>query len=144
MKKTIDPYTLKLCLRFLKYVTPYKRHVFTCAFIILFTTLTSLSLPIFSMIVIDRILLPKAPQLLHIVGIAVLAIVIVNGLAGFIQTLVFVAFKYRVLHRIRLQLYRKIQSLDLSFFIKHQKGYIVSRIHHDAGLLATLMSNLLF
>lgn len=144
MKAEKEAHSFGLFLRFLKYIAPHKLEVAICAFLILFSSLTSLSLPLFSMILIDRILIPKEPNLLNIVGFTVIAIVIVNGLAGFMQTILFVRFKYRVLHRVRMELFHKIQSLDFDYFIKNQKGYIVSRIHNDAGRLATLMYNLLF
>ncbi len=130
--------------RFLHYVAPHRLQVAACFALILLTSLASLSIPIFSMLVIDRVLVPKDPQLLNILGIGVLSVVLVNGCAGFLQTLIFVAFKYRILRTIRMQLFRKVQTLDISFFIGHQMGYILSRIHSDAGRIATLLSNLLF
>jgi ABC-type multidrug transport system fused ATPase/permease subunit len=135
---------LQLYARFVKYVAPYKIRVAACGLLILFTTITSLSIPLFSMVIIDKILIPQQPQLLNIIGIALLAAVVGNGVVGFLQSVIFIRFKYRVLHSIRMELFRKIQSLDFDYFIKHQKGYIVSRIHQDAGRLGTLMSNLLF
>ena len=72
-----------------------------------------------------------------LVGMAVLTVVLtaLRAVAGYYTTVAFAKIGNRVLSQVRLQLYRQIQYLSLSFHTKARTGDLVVRVISDVGLL---------
>lgn len=72
-----------------------------------------------------------------LIGMAALTVILtaLRALAGYYTTVAFAKIGNRVLSRVRLQLYRQIQYLSLSFHTKARTGDLVVRVISDVGLL---------
>jgi ATP-binding cassette subfamily B protein len=73
--------------------------------------------------------------LLTIMSILTVLLTAFRALAGYWTTVGFAKIGNRVLSRVRLQLYRHVQYLSLSFHTKARTGDLVIRVISDVGLL---------
>jgi ATP-binding cassette subfamily B protein len=73
--------------------------------------------------------------LLIIMSVLTVMVTALRALAGYWTTVAFAKIGNRVLSQVRLQLYRQIQYLSLSFHTKARTGDLVVRVISDVGLL---------
>ncbi len=73
--------------------------------------------------------------LLSIMAVLTVLLTALRAMAGYWTTVGFAKIGNRVLSRVRLQLYRHIQYLSLSFHTKARTGDLVVRVISDVGLL---------
>ncbi len=69
------------------------------------------------------------------IALALLAILIVQGIFSFIRVYTFAIVSEKTLADIRLRLYEKMLWLPLTFFDKRRVGELISRITSDVGIL---------
>jgi len=73
--------------------------------------------------------------LLVIMSVLTVSLTALRAVAGYCTTVAFAKIGNRVLSQVRLQLYRQIQYLSLSFHTKARTGDLVVRVISDVGLL---------
>jgi len=73
--------------------------------------------------------------LLVLMSVVTVILTASRALAGYWTTIAFAKIGNRVLSRVRLQLYRQIQYLSLSFHTRARTGDLVVRVISDVGLL---------
>src|SRR5579862_4316657 len=66
-----------------------------------------------------------------------IAIAIVSGVLGVIQTLLSNQVGQRVMHDLRAAVFRHLQRLSLAFFTRTRTGEVQSRINNDIGACRT-------
>jgi ATP-binding cassette, subfamily B, bacterial len=72
---------------------------------------------------------------------AMIAIAIVTGILGVIQTLLSNQVGQRVMHDLRAAVFRHLQSLSLAFFTRTRTGEVQSRISNDIGGVQSVVTN---
>lgn len=82
----------------------------------------------------------KSNQLLYIGG-GVLGAAIVLGVLRFLSTSFMAAIGQRVLYKLRNDLYRHLQQLDVSYFDRNRTGDLMSRVTNDVSVLQQLISS---
>ncbi len=97
-------------------------------------------LPVFLSRLVDRINDIPSLQMLNYMAIAVLALFVVKGIVGFLQSYFMSAIGQRVVRDIRAQLYAKLQWLSLDYFIKRRGGELISRVTNDVRLVENAVS----
>ena len=70
-----------------------------------------------------------------------IAIAIVTGVLGVIQTLVSNQVGQRVMHDLRAAVFRHLQRLSLAFFTRTRTGEVQSRINNDIGGVQNVVTN---
>lgn len=90
-------------------------------------TETDTTLPIWNLVVY-ALLLPVA--------------FLIRGLSGFFNTYLIAYSGAKVLAAIRLDVFRKIQALQLDFFAKHKTGDLLTRLNDDANKLKIIITDL--
>jgi ATP-binding cassette, subfamily B, bacterial len=70
-----------------------------------------------------------------------IAIAIVTGILGVIQTLVSNQVGQRVMHDLRAAVFRHLQRLSLAFFTRTRTGEVQSRIQNDIGGVQSVVTN---
>jgi ATP-binding cassette subfamily B protein len=83
---------------------------------------------------------PNLPALAQIVGVMVLIYVLATGL-GVWQTWLTATVGNTVMGELRVSLFRRLQSMELSFFTRTKTGVIQSRLQNDVGGVAGALSN---
>ncbi len=79
-------------------------------------------------------------KLLNLMALAILAIFLLKGLFGFLQSYFMSDIGQRIVRDIRLKLYRKIQGLSIGYFTQRRSGELVSRITNDVRLVDNALS----
>src|SRR6059058_4316942 len=72
---------------------------------------------------------------------AMIAIAIVTGALGVIQTLLSNQVGQRVMHDLRAAVFRHLQQLSLAFFTRTRTGEVQSRISNDIGGVQNVVTN---
>src|SRR6476619_7291836 len=72
---------------------------------------------------------------------AMIAIAIVAGILGVIQTLLSNQVGQRVMHDLRAAVFRHLQRLSLAFFTRTRTGEVQSRISNDIGGVQNVVTN---
>src|SRR3954465_8214014 len=78
---------------------------------------------------------------LSISAAAMIAIAIVTGALGVIQTLLSNQVGQRVMHDLRASVFRHLQRLSLAFFTRTRTGEVQSRIQNDIGGVQSVVTN---
>ncbi|MGA6992572.1 MAG: lipid A export permease/ATP-binding protein MsbA [Candidatus Deferrimicrobiaceae bacterium] len=121
--------------RMLAYVRPYTlRLVLAMAFMIIVSSFRG-AIAFLVKPALDDIFINKDATRLAIIPLLVLGVYLVKGLCEFAQSYLMSGVGQRVIRDIRDHLYRHMQSLSLSFYMKHPTGVLMSRVTNDVGLM---------
>src|SRR6266516_3046607 len=71
----------------------------------------------------------------------IIAIAVVTGILGVIQTLLSNQVGQRVMHDLRASVFRHLQRLSLAFFTRTRTGEVQSRISNDIGGVQNVVTN---
>lgn len=119
------------------FVSPYKWTLLLGILCLVLSSVTLLSFPYFAGKLLDvasgkgGFILSSINQ----IAIALLGILIVQGVFSFIRVYTFAIVSEKTLADIRLSVYEKMLWLPLSFYDKRRVGELISRITSDVGVL---------
>lgn len=131
--------------------TPYKRALMVTAMLVMVTAAASVVPPLIVQRIFDRALFPtdgsavQLALLTELVIVMVLIYIVVAGLSVW-QTFLTSSVGNRVTGDLRVQLFERLQSMELAFFTRTKTGVIQSRLQNDvggvAGVLTTFVSSI--
>jgi ATP-binding cassette, subfamily B, multidrug efflux pump len=136
------PYDSRLMRRLMKYLTPYKRYVVFSVALLAVESMLELAPPFLTKLAIDRYLAPSGDiadgiryaGLLKVV--LILAAALVGGFfASYLHGLIMSLVGQRVMFDMRMQIFRRLQSLDVSFFDRNPVGRLMTRLTNDVETL---------
>ena len=119
---------------FNQYLRFFRNHFLIGAFSLVILSLLSLPTPYLLKVVIDRVLPAKDMRLLSLIILALVGIQAARLGFSFLSNYHFGVFNQEVLTGIKKDLYRRLLRLPLSFFDRHQSGYLLSRVNEVEGL----------
>lgn len=90
---------------------------------------------------IDTVIEKKLFNELILIAAGVLGAAIALGVLRYLSTSVMAAIGQRVLYKLRNDLYRHLQRLDVSFFDRNRTGDLMSRVTNDVSILQQLISS---
>jgi ATP-binding cassette subfamily B protein len=90
--------------------------------------------------VINAIRLNESSRISYLAG-GMIAIAVVTGVLGVIQTLFSNQVGQRVIHDLRTAVFRHLQRLSLAFFTRTRTGEVQSRISNDIGGVQGVVTN---
>ncbi len=121
--------------RMLTYVRPYVPRLFLAmAFMVLASSFQG-AVAFLVKPALDDIFINKDAGRLALIPFLVLAIYLLKGFFEFAQSYLMSGVGQRVIRDIRDHLYRHLQSLSLSFYMRHPTGVLMSRVTNDVGLM---------
>ncbi|UVI30991.1 ABC transporter ATP-binding protein [Paenibacillus spongiae] len=104
-------------------------------------SLLQFAIPQLTRITIDHIIPARAFDRLFLVCIGVLGAAAMLGILGYISTSLIATIGQKVLYKLRNDLYRHMQSLDVSFFDSNRTGDLMSRVTNDVNILQQMISS---
>src|SRR5688572_20381766 len=119
---------------------PYRRRLATVLVLILCSSAVGAVSPFLVREIIDVALPERDTSLLNLYVGGLIAIAIVTGVLGVLQTWLSNVVGQRVMHDLRAAVYRHLQRLSLAFFTKTRTGEIQSRIANDIGGVQTVVT----
>ncbi len=121
--------------RMLTYVRPYvPRLMLAMVFMILVSSFQG-AIAFLVKPALDDIFIDKDATRLALIPFLVLAVYLLKGVFEFAQSYLMSGVGQRVIRDIRDHLYRHMQSLSLSFYMRHPTGVLMSRVTNDVGLM---------
>ncbi len=124
---------------------PYKAELGITIALVLVSAAVTVALPLITRNIFDRGLFPATgapdmPLLTELVGLTILLIAIV-AVVGIAQTWLTTRVGSRVMGDLRVQLYERLQQMEVSFFTRTKTGVIQSRLQNDVGGVANVLTN---
>ncbi len=121
--------------RMLGYVRPYTPRLFLSMLFMVFVSAFHGSIAFLVKPALDDIFIKKDATRLAIIPFLVLAVYLLKAVFEFAQAYLMSGVGQRVIRDIRDHLYRHMQSLSLSFFMRHPTGVLMSRVQNDVSLM---------
>ena len=131
--------------RLLRYLIPHRKDV-TLAFSLLFlATMANVANPILIKIFLDDYLVPRNFPLQPLILLAsgYVLLLIINAFLGYHQLLIFHKVALRVIQRLRIDVFGKVQKLNVQYFDTTPVGVVVSRITNDTEAIKELFVSVL-
>lgn len=126
---------MSLYFRLLTYIKPYTDRLFLALFCTLMATLGNLYVPWILRDVIDTVLAEKNAEMLNMIAAGIVAIFLGRGVFFYGQNYLMSYVGQKVVIDIRLQTFRKLQRLSMSFYDKNKTGTIMSYVTNDVAAL---------
>lgn len=141
-------YDARLMRRLLGYVRPYWPLVAAAILLLLLASATELAGPQLFRIAIDRYIAPAVGpagtvETAGLAGVAVVYLLILSVGFGarWLQTYLMQLVGQRVMYDLRMQLFRRLQSLPVSFYNRNPVGRLVTRVTNDVDSLNELITS---
>ena len=131
----------KSLFRLLSYLKPYGGLVAGALIMGILGAGISLIFPWLVKIIIDQVLIKKDLLLLLFITFGIVFIFFIKGLTSYIQNLWVSKAGFRVITKLRSELYQHIYSLSASFFQENPTGDIISRMTNDVTNIQNLFSH---
>lgn len=125
--------------------SPYRNQLFVTVGLVLLSAVFTIMPPLLIQEAFNQGLFPPNGKpnfgiLLGFVGIMI-AIWLVNGGLGVIQTYLTAKVGNEVMGQLRVKLFSHLQQMELAFFTRTKTGVIQSRLQNDVGGVASVLSN---
>jgi ABC-type multidrug transport system fused ATPase/permease subunit len=135
------PKTWPLIVRFWPFIRPHRRTLSALAVIALLSFSTGIIPPLLIKYLIDTVVQQKKlDMLLPISGALIGMGIFAQGLV-YVQTLLVRRLHLMVMHRMGRRVYEHLLQLPMSYYAKHDTGYIMSRVRDDLATLGASMVN---
>jgi ATP-binding cassette, subfamily B, bacterial len=119
--------------RIVRLFTPYRLRLGAVSILIVVSAILGAASPFLLREVFDVAIPEQREWLLTVLVGGMIAIAIVTGALGVVQTLLSNQVGQRVMHDLRAAVYRHLQRLSLAFFTRTRTGEVQSRIANDIG-----------
>ncbi len=127
--------------RLLGYLLPYWKYILGALCLAILGALLNLALPWLVQNTIDRALLERDLKLLVFIALGVVGIFFVKGVASYVQSFWVSLAGFRVITKLRSELYQHLHSLSVAFFQENPPGEIISRMTNDIAVLQNFFSS---
>jgi subfamily B ATP-binding cassette protein MsbA len=121
--------------RMLEYVRPYMPRLLLAMVFMVGVSAFHGSIAFLVKPVLDDIFIKKDASRLSLIPLLVLGVYLVKAVFEFSQAYLMMGVGQRVIRDIRERLYRHLQSLSLSFYMRHPTGVLMSRVLNDVALM---------
>lgn len=135
------PYDPRVARRLLGFLVPYRRHVALAVGLLLVLAGIEAAQPYLVKIAIDRHITSGDLEGLYGVALLYLALLLLEGAAGFAKTYLTTWVGQRAMHDLRERLFDRLQRLPVSFFDRQAIGRLVTRVTSDVEVLNDLFSS---
>jgi ATP-binding cassette subfamily B protein len=129
----LDPARERDGKRIMRMFRPYRRRLFSVLSLIVFSSALSMVSPFLLRSVLDTAIPHHNITLLTELVLGMIGVAIVTSALGVVQTYVSTDVGQRVMHDLRVAVYRHLQRLSLAFFTRTRAGEVQSRIANDIG-----------
>jgi ATP-binding cassette, subfamily B, multidrug efflux pump len=133
-------YDAKLMRRLITYLRPHKKYVVLALVLILFESLLEVTFPWLTKISIDRyIAVGNMPGLALIAGVYIV-LLCVRFVSASAETYVLQNTGQKIMYDMRMQTFRHLHTLPISFFDKNPVGRLITRVVTDVDVLNDMFS----
>src|ERR1039458_5771567 len=119
--------------RIMRLFAPYRMRLSGVLALIVFSSGLSMISPFLLRAVLDDALLKHNEKLLTELVLGMIAVAVATSALSVVQTYISNEIGQRVMHDLRVAVYRHLQRLSLAFFTRTRAGEVQSRIANDIG-----------
>jgi ATP-binding cassette subfamily B multidrug efflux pump len=134
-------YDSRLMKRLIKYLKPYAKWVFLAIFLTVGVAMLSTIRPYLTKIAIDNYIINNDPVGLRNIILILLGTLVFQGLVQYIMTYLTQWIGQKTIFDLRMELFRHIQKLSMSFFDRNPVGRLVTRLTNDIEVLNEMFSS---
>ena len=120
---------------------PYKARLGSVLVLIAASAVLGMATPFLLRALLDDAIPHRDTRLLNLLVGGMIAIAIVTGVLGVLQTYLSNVVGQRVMHDLRAAVYRHLQRLSLAFFTRTRTGEVQSRIANDIGGVQSVVTS---
>ncbi|WP_077622173.1 ABC transporter ATP-binding protein [Sediminibacillus massiliensis] len=114
-----------------QYYWPFRKYFFTSLFFVMLVTAITLTYPIILKITIDDVVLGEQYNLIPYLSAGFILIMLVKGVANFLQQYMGDLFGVNSVYTLRDGLYKKLQRLSFTYYDNARTGDLMSRLTMD-------------
>lgn len=133
--------TWPLVKRFWPFMQPYKRTIVAVAVLMIVGLPISVVAPLLVKYLIDTVVANRDTRQLFVVGGALIGLTLLGQGLSYWQMVLNNRFHLLVLYNMRRRLFAHLLRLPMSFYTKHDTGYIMSRQRDDLKQLSGMMAD---
>ncbi len=133
-------YDSRLVGRLMGYIRPYGWRVVMSLVLLLVLTGLALVQPLLVKLAIDRDVAEGTTDDLWWIALVFLGVLVVSFVFRYAQSLLMVQVSQRVMNDLRLQLFRHLQRMSISFYDANPVGRLVTRLTNDIAALDQLLT----
>jgi ATP-binding cassette, subfamily B, multidrug efflux pump len=135
----------KILMRLLSYTKQHKKSLIFAFSLLLFTTVADVIGPIFVKIFIDDYLTPKKMivKSLVLLGSSYIGLQVLKEILLYFQLVKFQEVALKIIQRLRIDVFSKVETLGLKYFDKTPSGSIVSRVTNDTEAIKDMFVSVL-
>jgi len=134
-------YDARLMKRLLLYLKPYKNWVFIAIILTIGVSLSTTIRPYLTKIAIDDYIIHKNSTGLRNIILVLLGTMLFQGILQYSMTYLTMWIGQKTIFDLRMQLFRHLQNLSMSFFDKNPVGRLVTRLTNDIEVLNEMFSS---
>lgn len=127
--------------RLLKLLIPYKSMLAAGSFFLILSSATNLAIPLFVKDLVDVVMVQKNLEALNRIAGIIAALFFLQMLFSTIHNYLFGLTEKRVITDFRKQIFRHLQTLSMSFFVKRRTGEIMSRMTNDVTTVESMITD---
>ena len=127
--------------RLLKLALPYKNILIGAGALVLVSTGISLSIPLISQQILDRVLKSHDIGLLDKLALGTITLILLGAVIGYAQSLLVAIAGNRVIQDIRQKLFVHLQRLPVSYFDQNRSGDLASYLSNDVTQLQSSLTD---
>jgi subfamily B ATP-binding cassette protein MsbA len=127
--------------RLLKLALPYKVHLGAAAVLMLLSSAVNLSLPLVARNALDGVLKSGSVQQLDLLALALIGLILVSGLFGFVQFYLVAYSGNKIVKELREKLFSHLVSLPVRYFDKTRSGDLASHLSNDVSQVQTTLTS---
>jgi ATP-binding cassette subfamily B protein len=134
-------YDARLMRRLLRYLRPHKWYVAGALLALIGDAVTQLAPPYLVKIAIDQYIARGDLAGLNIIATVYLAVLVAAFSLEYAQTYMMQMMGQRIMFDMRMQIYRHLQRLDLSFYDRNPVGRLMTRVTTDVDVINDLFTS---
>ena len=130
--------------RFFVYLRPHTRQIIVLFFTIAALLLITVPAPLLEREIIDEVIPSSDIRRLKLLVSVIAALYLSYFLLNYSRSRLSSVIREKILTRVRMDLYDKLQKMSIRFFSGKRTGELLSRILHDAGFIQHLVNDQFF
>ncbi len=127
--------------RLLRYLTPYLTKLVLAGICMMGVAILTASLAYLVKPALDDIFFEKNQDMLFMIPLVVASVYIFKGFCDFGQYYLMSLIGQSVIRDLRDEMFRKMSTMSVGFFVRHSTGELVSRMNNDVMMVQGAMTN---
>lgn len=130
----------KLARKLFVYIKPYIKYFLLALFLMLLTTILGPLRPYLFKVAIDKFVIPGNTEGFLLIIVVIFILLLLHSSIQFLASYLMNWIGQNALFSLRTQLFRRIQSFDVSFFDNNPVGRLVTRVTNDIDTISEVLS----